>query len=342
MIARKWQWSIRAMLIVTTIVGIVLAIAVRLDSKRRLVARIESLGGDVFFEFKPFGIDDIIKSQGKKFAIEKGEEIQQIYLESSKVTRRDMAWIASETNPKTFKGLFLGKTGVTDTVIEPIRRMTGLTELDLNDAEITDQGVGYLHRLSLLEDLSLDRTRITDAAMDSIATLSSLGILSLERTNITDASIPGLNKCSSLAVVILSGTKVSGKGFAALQQPFWIVLDDTEFSDDGMRELGGMCQLSIVSLARTKITDSGIESIAEFPELQELSVEGTDITDRTLELLSRSNSLISLNVMSTHVTESGVNEFRRRNPRCKVAFVAGADKWESYSERIHRAKMPIL
>jgi hypothetical protein len=58
--------------------------------------------------------------------------------------------------------LQMGNADVDDRVLENLRGMDQLRELDLNDTQITDAGLAVLASLPRLEELRLARTKITD------------------------------------------------------------------------------------------------------------------------------------------------------------------------------------
>lgn len=86
--------------------------------------------------------------------------------------------------------LQMANADVTDQVLENLRGMDQLRELDLNDTQVTDQGLRTLAALPRLEILRLRKTAITDQGFrDYLAEKDSLKELDLRETKVASKTL---------------------------------------------------------------------------------------------------------------------------------------------------------
>ncbi len=86
--------------------------------------------------------------------------------------------------------LQMANPDVTDSVLEKLRDMKALHELDLNGTQVTDAGLGVLRDLPALETLRLARTKITEKGFhDALSSKASLMMLDLRGTPVSRESI---------------------------------------------------------------------------------------------------------------------------------------------------------
>jgi hypothetical protein len=82
--------------------------------------------------------------------------------------------------------LQMANADVTDHVVDALRGMKKLEELDLNGTQVTDAGLGIIRDLPALTTLRLARTKITDRGFcDILATKESLLQLDLQHTQVS-------------------------------------------------------------------------------------------------------------------------------------------------------------
>ena len=84
--------------------------------------------------------------------------------------------------------------GVRQQVVEHLKGLAKLENLQLFGTEITDAGLVHLKGLTRLEYLSLRGTQVTDAGLVHLKGLTSLGDLDLSRTKVTDAGVADLQR----------------------------------------------------------------------------------------------------------------------------------------------------
>jgi hypothetical protein len=86
--------------------------------------------------------------------------------------------------------LQLANRDVDDHVLDNLRGMEQLRELDLNDTQITDEGLAVLTTLPKLEELRLARTKITDEGFQK----HLAGKESLKKLDLTGTAVKGKTK----------------------------------------------------------------------------------------------------------------------------------------------------
>jgi internalin A len=154
--------------------------------------------------------------------------------------------------------------------LEPIRGLTALTMLGLNDARLDDQGLSPLANFARLRTLTLvgSSQRFGDAGMAYLAGLKSLNTLSLQDTQVGDAGLAHLAGLSKLESLFLGGTRVT---------------------DAGLAHLAGLSKLHMLSLGRTAITDAGLAHLVGLPAVRFIGLEGTKVTPAGIAALRSRN-----------------------------------------------------
>jgi hypothetical protein len=87
-------------------------------------------------------------------------------------------------------------------------------------------------------------------------------------------------------------------------------------TDAGLREIGGITNLTALSLNNTKVTNSGMKALTQLKHLNRLCVTGTKVSDAGLLVLTDCKELISMDQNSPLMTEKGVNQFLKALPNC--------------------------
>jgi len=194
---RHWyQFRLRT-LMVFTVAPIVLGgswyalKASRARTQRAAVARIQELGGQVFYDVhvselggtkhflkKLFGIDFIANVKGVDLV---GPDIGDAEIESLK------AFVHLQS-------LSLCSDRVTDSGLAHLPALRNLQKLDLTGTSVTDKGAAKLEKLVTLQDLDLSYTKITDSGLRHLAGLTRLKVLWLVNTQVTDAGVAELRK----------------------------------------------------------------------------------------------------------------------------------------------------
>ena len=73
-----------------------------------------------------------------------------------------------------------------------------------------------------------------------------------------------------------------------------------------------------LNLNFTKITDEGLKELPKLKQLTYLRLFSTQITDSSLKELAKLKQLTSLNLNNTKVTKAGVAELQKALSKCKI------------------------
>ena len=128
----------------------------------------------------------------------------------------DVRPIAANLNWREANFRLLG-TGVTDTVVAPLKDVVGLVDLNLANTKITDAALANLKGLTNLQRLHLELTGVTDAGLASLKSLPNLTYLNLYGTKVTDAGLEQLKGMKFLRNVYVWQTKVTEAGAKKLK-----------------------------------------------------------------------------------------------------------------------------
>jgi hypothetical protein len=109
-------------------------------------------------------------------------------------------------------------TGITDTVLAPLKDVASLIDLNLAGTKITDAGLDNLKGLTNLTRLHLELTAITDAGLAKLKGLTNLTYLNLYSTPVTDAGLEHLKGLRQLKTLFVWQTKVTEAGVANLKK----------------------------------------------------------------------------------------------------------------------------
>lgn len=108
---------------------------------------------------------------------------------------------------------------VRDVGIEPLKNLTQLEELHLQESYLTDAGLAHLQGLKQLKELDLHKSLyITDKGLESLGSLSKLSKLELSYTKISDGAINALLALKGLKSLHLTGTRVTTDGLKRLRE----------------------------------------------------------------------------------------------------------------------------
>ncbi|HWB12716.1 MAG TPA: hypothetical protein VG826_26055 [Pirellulales bacterium] len=192
---RRWlQVSLRTVLVLVTALCVALSMwLVPAERRRRVVAAIGELGGDVRYmepdqtETKSFPIAFLQRSLPRDYF----DQVALADLTGTQVTDARLADLKVLTG---LRGLRLGSTDVTDVGLAPLHRLTSLRFLDLSGTPVTDAGLAHVRELKELEALWLAGTDVTDTGVASLRELTSLRELWLSHTQVTDAGMATLRQ----------------------------------------------------------------------------------------------------------------------------------------------------
>lgn len=184
----------------------------------------------------------------------------------------------------------------------------------------TDIKPNELHRLSNLQELTelfLPGPIFNPGAgsrLDANDELKALaGLRKLEKLhlslhflttiNVQDKGLAHLKDLTNLRELRISQTKVKGESLTPFVNLRKLNLDYSTFSDEGMRYLTGMKELTHLSLRDTLITDAGLQYLSGLTNLEYLDLYGGKITDRGVKALAGLKKLKKLNLLGSSITD---------------------------------------
>lgn len=230
----RWffQYSLRAIMLLTTLACIILTIVfyrvngIRLESDA--ASRCIALGGEVVFEK-----DDAINTWlGRMFV--------------SKYRGRSSA-------------LFLGGPDTVDDDLECIVNMPNIRELYLADSLVTDKSLALIGQLEHLESLDLTLTNISDDGVSNLVHCRHLKILQLGGTKIKDPSMIYICKLRHINELDISGTLITNEGFkniGALGRLDRLSMYGTKITCDGLKYCKDLQNLRELWIGGTEITEN--------------------------------------------------------------------------------------
>ena len=249
---RWWHWlparlSLRALMILVLIMGGALGWIVRsAQVQREAVAAIQKAGGRVWYE--PWDYKNGRPIRGGKPWWPK--------------------WLVGLVGVDYFGTvrLVLHRGKGSDGELAQIGRLTGLRELNLSLTSVSDAGLAHLKRLTGLTWMQLDlqESAVTDAGLAHIRKVPGIQQLDLTGTMVSDAGLAQLRGLTGLQDLILNGTKVTGAGMthlSGLTGLRCLSLRDSAVNDTGLKHLEGLVGLKELDLGGTSVSDSGVRQL---------------------------------------------------------------------------------
>ena len=228
---RRFQFSLRTLLIFTAIVAIPCAwLGRKVEQKRKereAVAAITKLGGFVRYDFEfdksgralpnaePPGANWLRNLLGENFFT----EIQGVVLgKRANIPTPGDAGLVSLSEFSHIQMLMLTDADVTDIGLENLQGLRQLKWLYLSGTKVTSAGMVHLNGLTQLLRLDLSKTKISDAGLAHLTGLTSLSKLALRDTNVSDSGLVHLEGLAQLNELDLSGTNVGDAGLVHLKR----------------------------------------------------------------------------------------------------------------------------
>ncbi len=102
------------------------------------------------------------------------------------------------------------------------------------------------------------------------------------------------------------------------EQIAWLNLGKTSITDDGMRHLKSLKNLSKLHLEKTAVTDDGLAHLSELERLEYLNLYGTAVSDNGLEHLKSLKNLRALYLWQSNATKEGAANLQQVIPGLEV------------------------
>lgn len=203
---RRWfQFSVRALLVVTAACAVVLAlwrVHVRpYYEQQRAIAALTKLRGRSVITTAPARPAWLGKLVGEEYFV----RVVEVKLRGS-ITDRDLRHLKGLVGLQT---LDLWGTQIRGEGLEHLKGLTDLQNLYLWNTRITDAGLAHLKGQTNLRSIDCWGTRISDAGLEHLKGLTNLKTLYLWETNATDAGVAELQEALP-DVVIYRGALTHG------------------------------------------------------------------------------------------------------------------------------------
>jgi Leucine-rich repeat (LRR) protein len=235
---------------------------------------------------------------------------------------------------KNLEHLNLRGTKVNDTGLEHLKNLTQLKSLDVSFTEVTDAGLDHLTSLGELRKLCIGGNKMSGAGLHSLKLLPCLKNLDLsgsQRTDsgiwsisVTDLNLESVASLTGLQELNLGGAKVTSLGLktlSSLGQLRSLDLNSTQVSNTGLAILSSLPNLESLSLWRCKgVGDGVLPHLLVAKRLAVLDLAETKLTDKGLVQLQKMTALRLLYLGGTAVTQSGIEQFKRAKPQCRIVW----------------------
>ncbi len=216
---------------------------------------------------------------------------------------KDMSWVTA-LRPDDLHSLDIRPTWITegrfgDTEMQPLRHLTGLSELWLFDAPISDRGLEVVPCFTSLKSLWVRSKRANNAGLAHVARLKQLEVLTYTNDQGNDKGLAHFPEMTSLRELGLTIGKASGPGLAHLaKMPFLehLSIGGDGFGDQHVAYLKDATSLRSLGLAMTNVTDAGVAHLSNLTHLEYLDLWHTGVTDACLLYLKPMRSLKRLNI----------------------------------------------
>ena len=92
----------------------------------------------------------------------------------------------------------------------------------------------------------------------------------------------------------------------------------SQITDESLKDVAKLQNLTRLYLGDTKITDAGLKEVAKLQNLTRLRLPRTKVTDAGLKEVAKLQKLERLLLTGTKVTKAGVAELKKALPNCKI------------------------
>ena len=205
--------------------------------------------------------------------------------------------------------------------LEPLRRLTKVTQLILGDTQIEDQELAVVAGLPKLNNLQMGARGITEAGLARLAESKSLGCLGLADTSIADLR-PLSPRLHAISTLWMENSHLTDAGIELLSREIRLTdltISGSRVTDAGLDHLASLTSLWRLRLDRSAITDAGLARLKSLKSLETLSLTETMLTDSAVETLAGFQSLKSLNVDRSGISPAGIERLKQALPKAKIS-----------------------
>ena len=190
----------------------------------------------------------------------------------------------------------------------------------------TDGDIAALAQLPNLEWVTLFGPRVSDVSVRRLSALPNLQTLVLDGTSISNVGLASLAACPNLRNLNLAGvTDDVLRGLKHLSQVTAVGISHSPVTDAGMCPLRGLKGLEELTIVRTpSIKGAGLQYIAYPERLRVLQSAGAPIDDAALTYVARMKRLRRLTLIQTAVTDSGLKKLANLQQLTEVQMSGAA------------------
>jgi len=91
-----------------------------------------------------------------------------------------------------------------------------------------------------------------------------------------------------------------------------------QVTDEGLKRLAGLTNLTSLSLGSTQVTDAGMKELDGLSNIRTLILVFTQVTDAGLKELAALTNLTTLHLRGTRVSDVGLKELQQALPNCRI------------------------
>ena len=194
-----------------------------------------------------------------------------------------------------------------------------------SNIRVTNDDLAYLESLTTLQVLMIDSEKVTDAGLIHLNGLTQLRELYVSGRRVTDDGLKQLRHLTRLHYLCISETAVTGVGMeylTGLPELRALHLDNSHVTDLGLKRISELTTLWKLDIGNNPITDTGLVYVGRLPQLRWLECDRTKVTDTGLKNLKGMPQLTTLFIRETHATDAGLRKLQEELPRCQI--IAGS------------------
>ncbi len=195
--------------------------------------------------------------------------------------------------------------GLRDEKLEFLSSMPSLESLDLSDNAVTDAGIVLAATSTCLKRLHLSGTLVEGPFLRSLRCRKGLSGLDLSNTAATGDHLVAVRTFPALENLFLDGLRRADECAGSISEVrlHRLLLNDSDLSDAGLKELARCQELGELCIDRTAVTSRGIENVRSLRALNHLSLRGLPLSRGAIEAIATLPELIYL-----HLSECTFNE----------------------------------
>lgn len=199
---------------------------------------------------------------------------------------------------------------------------TRLMVFGARDRPMTDAGMKHLGRLSNLTQLHLQFADVTDHGLEELTGMTQLNDLSLVESPITSAGLRHIVKHHPLiSTLCLRGKRhnvASLEALADLKHLAHMTFGSPALSTEFAACLAKLNLQNLTLLSIDSIDVQAIEALAASPRLQYLSIQQCVFEDQHLSALTKLESLQTLRISKGRTSPAGLKDFVSKRPDVDV------------------------